>query len=256
MSSLALYQSHGKPRPPAKGSFPIDHLGECTDVKKKYLACLSRRQQVAPRADAEGASTSLSEAAERKWDHLPCRRYAQEYLQCRMQHNLMAAEDMTALGFKNGQPDETGDPRPQDEFRRPPSPESCGKPPALQVTPSSLTAPAPSLRSPGLTLSRGLLPRRDDRSRTTSEVSCSGIEGKSARASAPGAEAEEQPKKREKKTRVKTKEDEGFVAGCGAIRPYTERGFFGRIFARYSWSGDFFKALYVNVGGALRSSDR
>ncbi|KEP64361.1 UNVERIFIED_CONTAM: COX19 cytochrome c oxidase assembly family protein [Hammondia hammondi] len=255
MSSLALYQSHGKPRPPAKGSFPIDHLGECTDVKKKYLACLSRRQRVAPRAEADGASASLSEAAERKWDHLPCRRYAQEYLQCRMQHNLMAAEDMASLGFKRGQQDETGDPEAPAEFRRPPSPESGGKPPALQVSPSSPTAQAPSLRSAGLTLSRGLLPR-GDMGRTKSEVTSSGREGTSAGASATGAEAEERPKKREKKTRVKTKEDEGFVAGCGVIRPYTERGFFGRIFARYSWSGDFFKALYANVGGALRSPDR
>ncbi|CBZ50383.1 hypothetical protein NCLIV_008520 [Neospora caninum Liverpool] len=253
MSSLAIYQSHGKPRPPAKGSFPIDHLGECTDVKKKYLACLSRRQRLPASRDGEDDSPSewVSEAVTRKWDHLPCRQLAQEYLQCRMQHNLMAPEDLSSLGFKARTKDRR-DPRTDASAGSRATPD-----PLRQSSPPSSGAPqrpgsSPPLY-PGLTLTRSLLQHRQ-----VLHLQAKPSAEPHAGSDAPpaGGSTEDKRHKKEKKPRVRTKEDEGFIAGCGAIRPYSERGFFGRLFSRYSWSSDFFKALYSNVTASLLSPQK
>ncbi|PFH32658.1 COX19 cytochrome c oxidase assembly family protein [Besnoitia besnoiti] len=272
MASLALYQQPGKPRPPAKGSFPIDHLGECTALEKSYLACLARR----PLADVAGAgreasgsvSEAFAEAENRKWDHLPCRKFAQEYLQCRMQHNLMAPEDLSALGFKKSRKEENalcsdGAAAPSAaalalDFHPPSSDGSCCAP--------SPAPGAPAPRSyPVLTFTRSLL-QPDLAARPRSEAPPSGLQpagpgdGLSPRSGRGGGrgggEAPAEEKKEKKKPRVLTKEDEGFVAGCGALRPYTERGFFGRILSRYSWSNGFFKALCENVQTALASPEK
>ena len=32
------------PRPPDKGSFPLDHFGECTNAKTAYMDCLKRNE--------------------------------------------------------------------------------------------------------------------------------------------------------------------------------------------------------------------
>lgn len=34
-------------------------------------------------------------------DNSACRLFSKDYLECRMQHNLMAKEDWTKLGFKD-----------------------------------------------------------------------------------------------------------------------------------------------------------
>ncbi|KAL8428271.1 hypothetical protein Efla_001566 [Eimeria flavescens] len=52
-----------------------------------------------------------------------------------------------------------------------------------------------------------------------------------AAAAAAAAEAEDLP--------ARSKEDIGFIAGIQSIQPYTTRGFFGRIAARFSWPKDF-----------------
>lgn len=65
------------PRPPAKGSFPLDHEGECKEWMVKYMECLTNSQ---------GDSTL-------------CRDISKEYLRCRMQTGLMAKEDWDYLGF-------------------------------------------------------------------------------------------------------------------------------------------------------------
>ena len=67
------------PRPPDKGSFPIDHYGECKDIMIGYLECLNKKQR----------------------DHSDCRDVAKDYLQCRMDRQLMAKEDWKALGFSD-----------------------------------------------------------------------------------------------------------------------------------------------------------
>ncbi|UXI15439.1 Cysteine string protein [Sarcoptes scabiei] len=66
------------PTPPIKGSFPLDHLGECKEFMRKYQECLVR-------------SLSKSDV---------CKDLAKDYLNCRMEKDLMAKEDFKHLGFK------------------------------------------------------------------------------------------------------------------------------------------------------------
>ena len=70
------------PKPPAKGSFPLDHFGDCKDIMSKYMQCLSYSRLKA----------SL------------CHHIAKDYLQCRMDNDLMAKEDLKYLGFGEDQP--------------------------------------------------------------------------------------------------------------------------------------------------------
>ncbi|EWC48403.1 cytochrome c oxidase assembly protein COX19 [Drechslerella stenobrocha 248] len=69
------------PTPPERGSFPLDHDGECQPVMKDYLACLKK---VRGNNDPE------------------CRTLAKAYLKCRMDHNLMARDSFKNLGFHDG----------------------------------------------------------------------------------------------------------------------------------------------------------
>lgn len=71
-------QKTQKPIPPERGSFPLDHDGECKPIIADYLRCLRR---VRGSNDAE------------------CRMMAKEYLKCRMDHNLMAPDEFKNLGF-------------------------------------------------------------------------------------------------------------------------------------------------------------
>ncbi|KAF8721290.1 hypothetical protein HU200_023219 [Digitaria exilis] len=68
-----------RPVPPEKGVFPLDHLHECDVEKKDYLACLK--------------STGFQSEK--------CRQFSKKYLECRMERNLMAKQDMSELGFRN-----------------------------------------------------------------------------------------------------------------------------------------------------------
>ncbi|XP_051877013.1 cytochrome c oxidase assembly protein COX19 [Pristis pectinata] len=67
------------PRPPDRGSFPLDHLGECKEFKEKFMNCLK----------------------ESKFDSSVCREQSMEYLKCRMDRQLMAKEPLEKLGFKD-----------------------------------------------------------------------------------------------------------------------------------------------------------
>ncbi|CAN6285667.1 unnamed protein product [Urochloa humidicola] len=68
-----------RPVPPEKGVFPLDHLHECDLEKKDYLACLK--------------ST--------RFQSEKCRQFSKKYLECRMERNLMAKQDMSELGFRH-----------------------------------------------------------------------------------------------------------------------------------------------------------
>uniref|UniRef100_A0A0D9VFA3 CHCH domain-containing protein n=1 Tax=Leersia perrieri TaxID=77586 RepID=A0A0D9VFA3_9ORYZ len=68
-----------RPVPPEKGVFPLDHLHECDLEKKEYLACLK--------------STGFQSEK--------CRNFSKKYLECRMERNLMAKQDMSELGFSS-----------------------------------------------------------------------------------------------------------------------------------------------------------
>ncbi|ROW16129.1 hypothetical protein VPNG_01821 [Cytospora leucostoma] len=69
-----------KPIPPQRGSFPLDHDGECTDVMKRYLTCIKKVKGV---------------------NENECRELAKSYLSCRMDRNLMAPDDFKNLGFQS-----------------------------------------------------------------------------------------------------------------------------------------------------------
>mmetsp|Transcript_11728 Transcript_11728/g.29912 ORF Transcript_11728/g.29912 Transcript_11728/m.29912 type:complete len:104 (+) Transcript_11728:266-577(+) len=65
-------------KPPEKGVFPLDHFGECKKVKEEYMGCLKSE----------------------KGDSVQCKAIAKAYLECRMEKNLMAKEDLSKLGFR------------------------------------------------------------------------------------------------------------------------------------------------------------
>ncbi|KAJ2491875.1 Suppressor of Sensor Kinase (SLN1) [Coemansia sp. RSA 2050] len=66
-----------RPTPPDRGSFPLDHEGECKHVMTRYLECL----QVS------------------KGNNKRCKPISKEYLECRMQRKLMVRDEWQNLGF-------------------------------------------------------------------------------------------------------------------------------------------------------------
>ncbi|XP_020941602.1 cytochrome c oxidase assembly protein COX19 isoform X1 [Sus scrofa] len=83
-----------QPRPPDKGSFPLDHFGECKSFKEKFMKCLR----------------------DNNFENALCRNESKEYLECRMERQvhasnywqLMAQEPLEKLGFgdlKDGKSD-------------------------------------------------------------------------------------------------------------------------------------------------------
>ncbi|KAK3496612.1 uncharacterized protein B0T23DRAFT_392958 [Neurospora hispaniola] len=83
-----------KPTPPQRGSFPLDHDGECKHVMTTYLACIKRVKGV---------------------NEDECRSLAKAYLTCRMERNLMAKDDFKNLGFKENEPSSTPKPAAEAE---------------------------------------------------------------------------------------------------------------------------------------------
>lgn len=77
MASHTFNQKTFTPTPPDKGSFPLDHENVCKRVMLQYMGCLRRHGD----------------------DNARCRPEAQAYLQCRMDHQLMAREEWSKLGF-------------------------------------------------------------------------------------------------------------------------------------------------------------
>ncbi|XP_007525179.1 cytochrome c oxidase assembly protein COX19 [Erinaceus europaeus] len=68
-----------QPRPPDKGSFPLDHFGECKSFKEKFMRCLR----------------------DNNFENASCRSASKEYLECRMERQLMAPEPLEKLGFRD-----------------------------------------------------------------------------------------------------------------------------------------------------------
>lgn len=77
MSSMTFGQKSFTPTAPDKGSFPLDHEGICKKLMIKYMKCLHNNKN----------------------DNSACRQEAREYLECRMENNLMAREEWSKLGF-------------------------------------------------------------------------------------------------------------------------------------------------------------
>ncbi|KAK2706572.1 hypothetical protein QYM36_016566 [Artemia franciscana] len=66
-----------KVTPPEKGSFPLDHEGECKLFMIKYMRCLMENDN----------------------QNSECRKFSKDYLECRMEKQLMSKEDLKKLGF-------------------------------------------------------------------------------------------------------------------------------------------------------------
>ena len=81
MASNVFGAKKFKPTPPDKGSFPLDHEGECKQFYLKYMECLSDN--------------------ERKYGK--CKPQSKDYLNCRMQKGLMANESWPSLGFSESE---------------------------------------------------------------------------------------------------------------------------------------------------------
>nr|XP_020834346.1 cytochrome c oxidase assembly protein COX19 isoform X5 [Phascolarctos cinereus] len=68
-----------QPRPPDKGSFPLDHFGECKAFKEKFLKCLR----------------------DNNFENTLCRNESKEYLECRMERpqikNLSSRRSLRSL---------------------------------------------------------------------------------------------------------------------------------------------------------------
>ena len=66
------------PTPPERGSFPLDHDGECAEYMQKYLQCM----RLAANENAHN-----------------CRLLAKDYLKCRLDHQLMDKVEWKNLGL-------------------------------------------------------------------------------------------------------------------------------------------------------------
>ncbi|KAJ8614456.1 hypothetical protein CTAYLR_000823 [Chrysophaeum taylorii] len=73
-------------KPPERGSFPLDHAGECKPFKEAFLACMKEHGS----------------------EHINCKPLSKQYLQCRMDRGLMARDDLAKVGFGD---DDTKDTR-------------------------------------------------------------------------------------------------------------------------------------------------
>jgi len=65
------------PTPPEYGSFPLDHLGECTAPMKVFIDCLDDNVGV----------------------HRLCHEQARAYIRCRLEKNLMSEQVLREYGF-------------------------------------------------------------------------------------------------------------------------------------------------------------
>lgn len=76
-TSTSLSGAALAPKPPAKGSFPLDHLAECREFARAYETCLEKHDKISSH----------------------CRKEARLYLQCRMERGLMVKEEWEKLGL-------------------------------------------------------------------------------------------------------------------------------------------------------------
>ncbi|XP_045213959.2 cytochrome c oxidase assembly protein COX19-like isoform X1 [Mercenaria mercenaria] len=70
-------QNKFQAKPPEKGSFPIDHEGECKVFMRSFMKCLQANNN----------------------DNSKCRSQSKDYLSCRMDKNLMERETWKKLGY-------------------------------------------------------------------------------------------------------------------------------------------------------------
>ena len=79
MASNTFGQKVFQPKPPVQGAFPLDHENECKREMLEYMLCISREKN----------------------ENTKCRAQAKEYLNCRMNKNLMDKRDLETYGYKD-----------------------------------------------------------------------------------------------------------------------------------------------------------
>ena len=77
MASNVFGSKRFNPTAPDKGSFPLDHDGECKKFYLMYMLCLSKNSN----------------------QNSACRESSRDYLGCRMDKGLMKREGWDTLGF-------------------------------------------------------------------------------------------------------------------------------------------------------------
>lgn len=77
MSAISMGAGRQTIKPPQRGIFPLDHDRTCKEPMEAYLNCLKEQSEI----------------------HHKCRDYSRDYLQCRMDNELMARENLDDLGY-------------------------------------------------------------------------------------------------------------------------------------------------------------
>jgi cytochrome c oxidase assembly protein subunit 19 len=77
MSSQSMGSGRQVVRAPQRGIFPLDHGAECKEPMEVYLECLKESKDM----------------------HYKCKDLSREYLQCRMDRQLMSKENLDDMGY-------------------------------------------------------------------------------------------------------------------------------------------------------------
>ncbi len=77
MASNTFGQKVFQPKAPVQGAFPLDHEAECKKEMLEYMLCLARANN----------------------ENTKCRDQAKEYLNCRMNKNLMDKRELDLYGY-------------------------------------------------------------------------------------------------------------------------------------------------------------
>ena len=96
-----------QPKPPEKGVFPLDHFGECKQVGPTTAATMqgdalpSSHALRSPRPPLQVKEEYLECLKAHQAEGEACQGVAKRYLECRMERNLMAKQDLSTLGFSS-----------------------------------------------------------------------------------------------------------------------------------------------------------
>ncbi|CAN6674654.1 cytochrome c oxidase assembly protein Cox19p [Trichomonascus vanleenenianus] len=82
-SASGVQGSVWRPTPPLRGSFPLDHDHDCSEIMQDYLNCLKY---------VKGQNSH------------GCRLVAKNYLKCRMDNGLMDKDEWRNLGLPEDDP--------------------------------------------------------------------------------------------------------------------------------------------------------
>ena len=98
MASNVFGAKQFKPTAPDKGSFPLDHEGECRVPYLQYM--VGERLTLVLGAILSNNYYCQVCLSENNHKNSECRQQSKDYLQCRMDRGLMAKEDWSKLGFR------------------------------------------------------------------------------------------------------------------------------------------------------------